>query len=104
MDYNIFSQFTFGFDVLTKLSLPPCFFVAKFVNLNNIFRMFLSAFTALLCLCLPSCLNAKPMLVENPFMTIAIDRWDNLHGGLFNLSNFSCPVLKGKMSCSLNDL
>ena len=79
MDYNIFSQFTFGFDVLAKLSLPPCFFGAKFFNLNNIFRMFLSSFTALLCLCLPACLNAKPMLVENPFMTIAIDRWDNLH-------------------------
>ena len=25
-------------------------------------------------------------------------------GGLFNLSNFSCPALKEKMSCSLNDL
>merc|ERR1711928_123792 len=35
-----------------------------------------SPLSPLLCLCLPSCLNAKPMLVENPFMTIAIDRTD----------------------------
>ena len=103
MDYNIFSQFTFVFDVSTKLSLPPCFFVAKFFTLNNIFRMLLSSFAAFFCLCLPACLNAKPMLVENPFMTIAIDRWDNVEGGLLNLPNFSCPVLKGKMSCK-NDL
>merc|ERR1711990_1408819 len=37
--------------------------------------LLLSSLTVLLCLCLPTCFT-KPMLVENPFMTIAIDRTD----------------------------
>ena len=38
-------------------------------------RMLLTSLAVLLCLCLPTSLT-KPMLVENPFMTIAIDRYN----------------------------
>merc|ERR1712126_594741 len=39
--------------------------------------LLLPSLSVLLCLfCQPTCLFAKPMLVENPFMTIAIDRTD----------------------------
>ena len=103
MDYNIFSQFTFGFDVLTKLSLPQCFVRSKF----SISTLSLGCSSPLsppssASAFQPTSTPSRCWLTTRSWRSLSTGGIIYLQGGFFNLP--SCPALKGKTGCSLNDL